>query len=60
VAAVDNRVNVGPFAEGSFGPPRPPARCTLVKVKKKTKHKTTTVRKCVTSTHKAAKKKKHH
>jgi hypothetical protein len=51
VAAIDERGESGPFAEGQFVAPRPAARCKLVKVK--VKGKTKSVKKC------ASAKKKH-
>lgn len=53
VAAVDGLGNVGPYATGSFVPPKP--KCVVKKVKRKKK----TVRVCVAPKHKPAKKKHH-
>jgi hypothetical protein len=55
VAAIDNKSNVGPYASGSFVPPKPKAKCVVKKVKKGKK----TVKACVVPKHKAAKAKKH-
>src|SRR4029077_99546 len=55
VAPVDNRSNIGPYASGSFVPPKPKAKCVVKKVKQGKK----TVKKCVAAKHKTAKKKKH-
>jgi hypothetical protein len=52
VAAVDTKGNVGPYATGSFVPPKP--KCVVKKVKKGKK----TVKVCVVSKHKPAKTKK--
>jgi hypothetical protein len=52
VAAVDNKGNVGPYATGSFVPPKP--KCVEKKVKKGKK----TVKECVAPKHKPAKTKK--
>jgi hypothetical protein len=46
VAAVDNRGNFGPYAAGSFVPPKPKAKC----VKKKVKRGHKTVKVCVKKT----------
>jgi hypothetical protein len=56
VAPIDNKSNVGPYASGSFVPPRPKAKCVVKKVKKGKK----TVKKCVVPKHKATKTKKKH
>jgi hypothetical protein len=54
VAAVDNNGNVGPYATGSFVPPKP--KCVVRKVKRKKR----TIKVCVASKHKPAKTKKKH
>jgi hypothetical protein len=56
VAAVDQGGNIGPFATGSFIPPKPKTKCVVKTIKKKKKK---TVKQCVVARHKVIKKKHH-
>ncbi len=57
VAAIDQGGNVGSFATGSFG--RPPAAPRCMRVKRKVKGRTVTVKRCAASRHKKSKRKHH-